>query len=199
MSAIMGVLLAVAYKAPPGPVTIETIRRGCVGGIAPALALQGGALLGNLLLAGVAIIGVQMLVVDTRLALLVQLMGSGLLLYLGLAALRAPAIEESEQHVRPTPTSPLRGVTVGVMISLANPVALLFWFALSQRAAGVGGDPRSFLAGFTVGLAFASLGIALLAALAHQWLSPRLLLLTGRGCGLAMIAFGLQMGAGLLP
>lgn len=197
MSAIMGVLLAVAYKAPPGPVTIETFRRGCAGGLAPALAFQGGALMGNLILAGVALFGAHLVVADSRLALLTQIVGAALLVHLGLSALHgAPTADEGRRGDEST--SSLRGVLLGTTISLANPVALLFWFALAHRAVGTGGDQGSFLAGFTVGLTLTSLAIAIAAALAHQRLSPRLIRLVGQGCGLAMILFGLRMGAELL-
>jgi hypothetical protein len=54
---VLGIVIGVAYIATPGPVNIETIRRGVMGGFRVALAIQLGALIGDLTYALVALAG----------------------------------------------------------------------------------------------------------------------------------------------
>jgi threonine/homoserine/homoserine lactone efflux protein len=52
MNILICALMGLAYVAPPGPVNLETVRRGVAGGFRAGLVLQLGAVLGDLLYAG---------------------------------------------------------------------------------------------------------------------------------------------------
>ena len=45
---IAGAIMAISLSAPPGPVTMETVRRGLRGGFRPALFVQLGSVIGDL-------------------------------------------------------------------------------------------------------------------------------------------------------
>ena len=47
-TAIAGAIMAISLSAPPGPVTMETVRRGLRGGFRPALFVQLGSVIGDL-------------------------------------------------------------------------------------------------------------------------------------------------------
>ena len=47
-TAIAGAIMAISLSAPPGSVTMETVRRGLRGGFRPALFVQLGSVIGDL-------------------------------------------------------------------------------------------------------------------------------------------------------
>ncbi len=44
---LAGAAVAISFSAPPGPVTLETVRRGLRGGFGPALNVQLGSIIGD--------------------------------------------------------------------------------------------------------------------------------------------------------
>src|SRR5262245_33133368 len=89
MDVLLGIMLGVAYVVPPGPVNIETVRRGLTGGFRVALALQLGALIGDMVYAILAVAGAGLLLNHTATQSLLGIIGVGLLLCLGYSALRS--------------------------------------------------------------------------------------------------------------
>src|SRR5882672_8980536 len=87
-TALAGVIMAISMSAPPGPVTMETVRRGLGGGFRPALYVQLGSVIGDLTWCGVALLGLAPLVQITWVRMGLSVAGVALLLYLGLAGLR---------------------------------------------------------------------------------------------------------------
>ena len=51
-----GAAIAISFSAPPGPVAMETIRRGLRGGFGPALNVQLGSIIGDFLWFMIALI-----------------------------------------------------------------------------------------------------------------------------------------------
>jgi threonine/homoserine/homoserine lactone efflux protein len=116
MAIVLGTLMGLAYVAPPGPVNLETVRRGLAGGFRMALYLQVGSLLG---VAAVA-----------------------LLVSLGWAALRdgwqglrpgsvSPALIPSTPHPLSASTA-RRSLLAGAAISASNPLAVVFWLSVDR-------------------------------------------------------------------
>src|SRR5512138_656777 len=89
MNAALAIMLGLAYVASPGPVNIETLRRGLVGGFRVALALQLGSLIGDLFWAMLVLAGVRLLLTHAAAQTVLSIAGAALLLYLGCSALRS--------------------------------------------------------------------------------------------------------------
>src|SRR5574337_127971 len=58
---LTGAMIAISFSAPPGPVAMETIRRGLRGGFSPALNVQLGSIIGDFMWFMLAVIGVGQL------------------------------------------------------------------------------------------------------------------------------------------
>ena len=87
MEVLLGVMMGVAYVVPPGPVNIETARRGLTGGFPAALAMQLGAVIGDTTYAVLALAGVGLVLTHALAQALLGIVGTGLLLYLGWSGL----------------------------------------------------------------------------------------------------------------
>src|SRR5262245_8260235 len=87
-TALAGVIMAISMSAPPGPVTMETVRRGLGGGFRPALFVQLGSVIGDLTWCGLALLGLAPLVQIAWVRSALSVAGVVVLLYLGLTGLR---------------------------------------------------------------------------------------------------------------
>jgi threonine/homoserine/homoserine lactone efflux protein len=92
MMIVEGMLLGLAYVLPPGPVTAETVRRSLHGGIPAALAVQLGGVGGDFIYALLVLAGLSQFLNHTAVRPGAGLLGSVLLVVLGISALRGPAV-----------------------------------------------------------------------------------------------------------
>jgi chemosensory pili system protein ChpE len=203
MVAALGIMLGLAYVVAPGPVNIETLRRGLTGGIRVALALQLGSIIGDLFWALLAMAGTGLLLSHTGVQMALGITGTALLVYLGWSALRSwPTISAVACPVgRAATHAPLiapttrRTLWTGIALATANPFGPAFWVSLNGV---LGHSPQhhtaAFFGGFFLGSLLASLGIALLAGTWRRWITPRLVQFASCGCGLALIACGALVG-----
>src|SRR5258705_8277022 len=129
-TALAGLLMAISFSAPPGPVAMETIRRGLGGGFRPALAVQLGSIIGDFTWCGLALLGLAPLVQVAWIRTLLSVAGVGVLLYLGVAGLReAAARKAATSAVEGTP-SHASAFRSGLVISMANPMAVAYWLSV---------------------------------------------------------------------
>lgn len=191
--ALLGGAMMVAYVISPGPVNVETLRRGWLGGFWAAFSVQLGALLGDGLYALLAWLGIALVMQHPIAQMGLGIGGAGFLGYLGVVALHhawhepheAPLVvlnHHQHQH----------HFWVGVAMALANPYGLLFWMAVNQAILQ---HPEhqgiAFLGGF---FGFGLLAAWLLAAGVQR--SRRFV--SSRGGRLASAVFGLLLvGGGL--
>jgi len=200
----VGVMMGVAYVVPPGPVNIETLRRGLTGGFPVALAMQLGAVIGDTAYAVLALAGAGLLLTHTVAQALLGIVGTGLLLYLGwsglsswrgIVSLVAQPAAAAALQVRPASLSTRHTFWTGVAISVANPYVIAFWLSVGGTIIQ---DPQrhgaEFLGGFFLGSLLLSLTIALLVGRCRSCLTPRFFQYASCGCGLALIGFGLSLG-----
>src|SRR5512138_1633002 len=85
---ISSFFLAIAFCAPPGVVTAETIRRGTAHGFFPALFVQFGSLVGDTTWAMIALTGLAFIVQNTTARLILSLVGIVLMLKLAWTAVQ---------------------------------------------------------------------------------------------------------------
>jgi threonine/homoserine/homoserine lactone efflux protein len=188
MDVVLGVMLGLAYVAAPGPINIETVRRGLAGGWKHGFAVQVGAVCGDLAYAILAWAGLGLALMNMGVHRLVQLGSAAVLVYLGWSALcgcwrAADLVAE-----------PVRGASAfwaGVTLSL-NPYAITFWLAMGstimspQRLAVVGG--------FFLACLLWALAIALLVGQWRARITTRFARWASCGCGVVLIASGLSLG-----
>jgi threonine/homoserine/homoserine lactone efflux protein len=142
MAIVLGTLMGLAYVAPPGPVNLETVRRGLAGGFRMALYLQVGSLMGDLFYAVIAVVGAPILITNTVTRTLLGVAAMALLVSLGWAALRdgwqglrpgavSPALIPSAPHPLSASTA-RRTLLAGAAISASNPLAVVFWLSVDR-------------------------------------------------------------------
>ncbi len=184
--------LGIAYAAAPGAVNTEALRRGIERGFRPALLVQGGALIGDLAWAALALTGVSLLFQNHSVQLLLGVAGGFFLLRLAWSALQQawrgglPGAHGAET----------RGdFTTGVFFSLANPFGIAFWAGIGggfvvDTGANAGATLATLLAGFAVGASVWCLGFALVVNAGRRFVRPVVFRVVNALCGIALGYFG---------
>lgn len=194
-----GLLMGIAFAAPPGALTTEAIRRGFAGpGFRAAMMVGLGSLIGDAFYALLALAGLATLMDRPVVRVGVGVVGTAVLLWLALSTIRQ-AIRGTLDVAR-APHRAGGAFASGMAISLTNPFAVVFWLSLGGTVAAVVGADASaavlsiFFGSFLLGSA---LWVFILAALVH-WGRRFLGQLLGRwitlGCGLALAGFAIYLG-----
>ena len=200
---LSGALIAISFSAPPGPVTMETIRRGLRGGFGPALRVQLGSIIGDVTWCSLALLGLAPLVQIVWVRAVLAVAGVGLLLTLGALgirdAFRAPIVQSTEA------SGPRRGAfRSGMAISMANPMAVGYWLSVGGAlvAAGVVGANGAQTASFITGFVGGTFAWALVMAFAVRWskriVTPAIFRAVTFTCGAILIFFGLTLASQML-
>ena len=199
MQLLTALLLGLVYTVPPGPVNVETIRRGATTGFRGALGLQFGALVGDLVYAVLALLGAGTLLPASVLHLGLAPVSALVLVYLGYTALRdgISGLRRAETHaiVRggDGATALRHGALAGFGIAMVNPFAVAFWLTVgSAMLPHDRGSDIPFLAAFFLGM--------LAWAVVLPWACQALL----RGpaiqvislvCGVVLVGFAVAVGS----
>lgn len=199
---ISSFLLAIAFCAPPGVITAETVRRGAARGFIPALFVQLGSLVGDTTWAIIALTGLAFLVQNNLAKVLLSLTGMLLMLKLAWGAIQ-DAREMKELTTNPSHSH--RGdFTNGAFLSLGNPMNIVFWTGLGTTVfASIAGKPQPadfavFFAGFLSGAVLWCFVMAALVAWGRQFVTPTFFRWVNLACGIALGFFAIQLGLNLL-
>jgi chemosensory pili system protein ChpE len=202
-TAIAGAIMAISFSAPPGPVAVETIRRGLAGGFRPALYVQLGSIIGDVTWCALALLGLAPLVQIAWVRGLLGVTGVAVLVYLGLAGLREAFGQQALVAGTISNPSHAGAFRSGLAISMANPMAVAYWLSVGGAlvAAGVAGTTPAQTSAFMAGFMGGTLAWALAMAVAVRWgkqaLSPVIFRWIKVGCSSALLVFGLSLGAHL--
>src|SRR5512137_2608419 len=101
---LAGAMIAISFSAPPGPVTMETIRRGLRGGFSPALNVQLGSIIGDFIWFMIALIGLGQLAQIPIVRGVLAVAGVIVLAYLGVCGIRDALKTKTLDQRRPTDT-----------------------------------------------------------------------------------------------
>jgi chemosensory pili system protein ChpE len=204
-TALAGAIMAISMSAPPGPVTMETVRRGLGGGFRPALFVQLGSVIGDLTWCALALLGLAPLVQLAWVRGLLSVAGVCVLVYLGLAGLRDAARPSGDgAQTSGAPAGQAGAFRSGLAISMANPMAVGYWLSVGGAliAAGIAGTTPLQTGTFVGGYLGGTLAWCFVVALAVRWgrriLSPRLFRWLTAGCSAVLLLFGLGLAARLL-
>ena len=195
-------ILAIAFCAPPGVVTAETVRRGAARGFTPALFVQFGSLVGDTTWALIALTGLAFIVQNNAAKIVLSLIGILLMLKLAWDAIQ-DARRGKELDPGASPSN--RGdFTNGAFLSLGNPMNIVFWTGLGTTVfASISGRPQPvdfaiFFAGFLAGAVLWCFFMAGLVAWGRKFVTPGFFRWVNFACGLALGFFALQLGLNLL-
>ncbi|MBA2776482.1 MAG: LysE family transporter [Chloroflexia bacterium] len=150
---VSGLAIGVAYTAVPGPVNLEATRRGLSHGFRPALSVQLGSLVGDVMWAILGLTGTVVMLQRDSLTTILGVIGAGFLFALARSAFRG-ALGKTDRSLTPVSGN---GWKVGIMFSLANPAGIAFWsgfgggtFGATTNAGGRGSrrDSHKFHRGF---------------------------------------------------
>ena len=199
---ISSFLLAIAFCAPPGVITAETVRRGAARGFIPALFVQLGSLVGDTTWAIIALTGLAFLVQNNLAKVLLSLTGMLLMLKLAWGAIQ-DAREMKELTTNPSHSH--RGdFTNGAFLSLGNPMNIVFWTGIGTTVfASIAGKPQPadfavFFAGFLSGAVLWCFVMAALVAWGRKFVTPTFFRWVNLACGIALGFFAIQLGLNLL-
>ncbi|HJQ14837.1 MAG TPA: LysE family transporter [Anaerolineales bacterium] len=199
---ISSFILAIAFCAPPGVITAETVRRGTTRGFTPALFVQFGSLVGDTTWAIIALTGLAFLVQNNLANIMLSL--AGILLMLKLSW---DAIQDARHGMglEMSLTESSRGdFANGAFLSLGNPMNIVFWTGLGTTVfASISGKPQPidfaiFFAGFLGGAILWCFVMAGLVAWGRRFVTPLFFRWVNFACGIALGYFALQLGTKLL-
>ena len=199
---ISSFILAIAFCAPPGVITAETLRRGAARGFIPALFVQFGSLVGDTTWAVIALTGLAFIVQNNIAKIVLSLIGILLMLKLAWEAI------QDARHGRDfTGDSSLshRGdFANGAFLSLGNPMNIVFWTGLGTTVfASLSGSPQPadfavFFAGFLSGAILWCFVMAGLVAWGRRFVTRTFFRWVNFACGIALGFFALHLGLSLL-
>src|SRR4051794_1389954 len=141
---VKGVLLGLGAAVPIGPVNVEIARRTLRGGFLAGVALGCGAVTVDVTYAVLSSLGVRLLVDRPALYWSVTLLGIGLLTWIGVqcwidairaARSRADVARQLELEQSSRPQAGI-GYVTGLLMTLLNPMTLVFWFTVVPSLAG---------------------------------------------------------------
>jgi chemosensory pili system protein ChpE len=182
------------FSATPGAVNAESLRRGIARGFRPALLVQLGSLMGDLVWAAVALTGTAFLVQNRPVALVLGVVGACFLLRQAVAAFRAAAGGRTAQEF---PTQARGDFLTGSFFSLTNPFAVAFWLGLGAGVTATAhtGLPAavSFFAGFFAGAVLWCAGFATLVSVGRRYAKGPVLRAIDALAGIALSYFGMRL------
>ena len=185
-------LLGITLAAPIGPVSIEMIKRGLRHGFLSAFSVRLGGALGNLICLLAAYYGLSHLLAYPHLLNALGVIGSFLLIYMGVKTIRK-GIDELDLDGSIALQS---GMRWGLYLAIANPVAFVFWpgiFAASlDPAAGVtsAGLFQNLL--IIVGVLLWGAALSAVLAFGHTHFSKKVIVRISQASALFMFYFGLK-------
>lgn len=163
------------------------------------MAVQTGSSIGLIAYALLALFGAGLLLQDAIWQLVAGLSGMTVLFYLGLATIRDrrdPTLMTG--GCSPGGATPRRALGTGAILSLANPLDMVFWLSIAGRVLH---DPEldgpAFLSGVFVGCILSSLVVALFAGFWQSLFTSKAAQAISWTCGLTLIGFGLKLGHSL--
>ncbi len=194
-------ILGIAFCAPPGIITAETVRRGLSRGFLPALLVQFGSLFGDLTWAGISLTGAAFFLNNQLVHIGISFLGMTLLFILALKSLK------DAYHYRPLEierTTERSDLLTGVMLSLSNPYAIAFWAAASSTIfVSVEGSLQwyhfvIFYCAFLAGAILWCFFLASLVAWGRKYITFTFFRWVNVSCGVALLYFSFRLGMDLV-
>ncbi len=201
---ISSFVLAIAFCAPPGVITAETVRRGAARGFIPALFVQFGSLVGDTTWAIIALTGLAFVVQNNIARTILSLIGIVLMLKLAWDAFKDAHRGKELDFNAPTRGASRGDFANGAFLSLGNPLNIVFWTGLGTTVfASISGNPQPihftiFFSGFLSGAILWCFFMAGLVAWGRRFVTITFFRWVNLTCGIALGFFALQLSWKLL-
>lgn len=194
---VQGLGFGLILQISVGPVCIAVLHKGIAQGFRHAFAMAWGAVLVDALYILFSMAGVSVLMQFESARVIIGLGGALLLLIFGLRYLLAPASTARAQHGN---ESPLKSFAYGVVLTLTNPLTILFWAGvlgamMSTRTFDQTGGMVYFAAGCVTATLLFLTTVALAGHFLERLLNDRLMLWLNRAVGLFLIGFAVKLSA----
>ena len=189
-------VIGIAFCAPPGIVTAETIRRGLARGFRAAFLLQLGSLVGDTTWAIIALTGLNILIQNRVAFLSISILGFALLAYLSWSAFKDAYRAAELQNLA---ASEKGDMLTGILLSLSNPFAVVFWLGIGTSVfSGYSSKIETmqyatFFGGFLSGTLLWCFFIAGLVAWGRRFMTATFFRWVNLTCGLALAYFSLNL------
>ncbi|MDQ8040088.1 MAG: LysE family transporter [Cellulomonas sp.] len=132
---ISGILLGLGAAIPIGPVNLEIARRNLQLGFSYGIFTGIGAVAADLLYLCILSVGALQLLQHSTVLYWINLLGSAILAWFGIHALRASKLIHPSTKLK---RKPLKYYCItGFIMTLINPYTILFWASVSARAAAI--------------------------------------------------------------
>ena len=199
-----GLIFGLAIAAPVGPIGVLTIRRTLVGGLLVGLLSGLGAATADAFYGSVAALGltaVSTFLIEQQLWL--RFFGGLFLMYLGLKAMRQPALANGLNDTPQSDMGYLAAYTSTFLLTLSNPVTILSFtavfagFGLGSQVSGAGSGLQ-LVSGVFLGSALWWLTLCAAVTAVRSRLSPTTYRLINVVSGLILTGFGLALLLSLL-
>ena len=161
---VSGLTLGLGAAAPIGPVNVEMARRALRGGFWAGFALGCGAVSVDVSYAILSSLSIGPLVNRPAVRFPVGIAGFVFLVYLGMQSLRsvrrhlkADPLKENSQ-IETAPQRSLGAYRTGLLMTLLNPITLVFWFVELPSVGAITQDPRHDLPMICAGVFIGTIG-----------------------------------------
>ena len=194
------ILLGISLSAPIGPVSLEMIKRGLSGGFLSAFIIRLGGSIGNMLCLVAAYFGLGLMNQSPLIMNCCGLLGSVVLIYMGAKAFLDKRNHKLKSVANTPPKTILNGLLTGFVLSIANPIGIMFWlsiFAASMNAEHVTASSWfGLLENSTIILGVLLWGIFLSSflELGKRYFTDKMIHLITLCAGLLLIGFGGKYG-----
>lgn len=188
--------------ASPGPINIETVRRGVHAGAWSAFSVQLGAIVADLLIGVAVFVGIVPFMEQPAVQLSLALCSAAVLLWIAWGALRA-----TDHVTAPNATiaAARHNFVIGLLCAISNPLSALLWLtvagvaAIRDVAAIAVGDVLLIGSGFLLGSLTWAVFIALFIGWSRHLIRPKVWRWWNALSGLAIGGYGVHMVWAALP
>jgi threonine/homoserine/homoserine lactone efflux protein len=192
-----GFLIGLTHAMPPGPITIEVLRRGAVDGLVPAMKVNAGSIVADAVFFLLIMIGLMQVINGNEGRLVIWAFGCVMLLALGVRGLykafrkkKAAIVADKADGNGKKDLSPF---LTGFMICITSPFAIMWWagiFAGSTALIQPGYDTMTVVfAGIALAVLFWYALVGLSGAVGRKMVSGRAVDALSVLCSVMMLVF----------
>lgn len=189
-----GFLLGVTHAVPPGPITVEVLRRGAAEGFVSSLKANLGAVLADTVFFILVMLGLMQILDSSTGKILVWICGCALLLFLGVRGIyRALNRNDTNCKDPPQKARTLSSMATGFIICISSPFAIIWWISVFTSSitlfSSSAGAMITMFAGIAVAcfLWYALIGFS--GAAGKKMFSPGAMKMLSLACSAMMIVF----------
>lgn len=192
---IVGIMLGLGAAIPIGPINLEVIRRNLHYGTKIGIALGLGACFADVTYLILIFLGVMHVLVNSFVLKVVGILGGALLFWFGFKALSVTKISNKKTIKDLKSPSFLRHFSEGYILTLINPLTVVFWSSISVTLVNMADNSKTNLIGAMVGVLIGTvswiLGLNFALHYTRHRLSEKAMLNLSRLGGIIIIMFAI--------